>query len=274
MRPAIYLAALSRYHSYLNSARQLLQQYNGEEPFSSFLKKYFSANKKFGSKDRKQVSHLCYSFFRMGKALMNVSLEEKLLTALFLCSSEPNEILGALKPEWNEQCDRPVNEKLLIINEGLLIQHVFPWKEELSTGIDHEKFCESFFVQPDVFLRVRPGQMEPVIKKLQIADCRFRIVSSETLGLPAAIKLEEILEIDKEVIIQDLNSQRTGEFFKSAIAKLKSKIRVWDCCAASGGKSIMIYDINPEIELTVSDIRESILGNLKKRFRTAGIKNY
>ena len=33
-------------------------------------------------------------------------------------------------------------------------------------------------------------------------------------------------------------------------------------------------DIDPKIKLTVSDTRESILANLKKRFANAGIKNY
>ena len=36
----------------------------------------------------------------------------------------------------------------------------------------------------------------------------------------------------------------------------------------------MLHDIYPKIELTVSDVRESILNNLKKRFEKAGIKNY
>ena len=36
----------------------------------------------------------------------------------------------------------------------------------------------------------------------------------------------------------------------------------------------MLYDIDPNIELTVSDIRESVLFNLKKRFAKAGLKNY
>jgi 16S rRNA (cytosine967-C5)-methyltransferase len=49
---------------------------------------------------------------------------------------------------------------------------------------------------------------------------------------------------------------------------------VWDCCAASGGKSIMVHDILSNISLTVSDIRESIIQNLKKRFSEAGIDNY
>ena len=49
---------------------------------------------------------------------------------------------------------------------------------------------------------------------------------------------------------------------------------VWDCCAASGGKSIMAKDKLGDIDLTVSDIRPTVLANLKKRFSEAGIKNY
>ena len=265
---------MSRYHSYINSAKDILSIYKGEEPLSSFLNKYFSANKKYGSKDRKQISHLCYCFFRLGKAVMNTSIEEKMLTALFICSNESNEILSTLKPEWNEKCKLPLNEKLLIINHSLLIQNNFPWKYELSEGIDHEKFCASFFIQPDLFLRLRPGKEKSVIQKLQQAGIEFNMISETCLALPNASKIDGILELDKEIVIQDFNSQKTGEFIKSQILNLKSEITVWDCCAGSGGKSIMIYDIGSKIELAVSDKRESILANLKKRFNKAGIRNH
>jgi 16S rRNA (cytosine967-C5)-methyltransferase len=36
----------------------------------------------------------------------------------------------------------------------------------------------------------------------------------------------------------------------------------------------MAFDLNPKISLTVSDMRESIIANLKKRFQLAGIKSY
>ncbi|HEY2727132.1 MAG TPA: methyltransferase domain-containing protein, partial [Parafilimonas sp.] len=76
-------------------------------------------------------------------------------------------------------------------------------------------------------------------------------------------------------VIQDYSSQRIKEFLE--IVKLEtpdSKISVWDCCAGSGGKSILAYDVLQNINLTVSDIRASIIHNLKKRFENAGIKNY
>src|SRR5690606_28673070 len=53
-----------------------------------------------------------------------------------------------------------------------------------------------------------------------------------------------------------------------------AKIKVWDCCAASGGKSILAKDILSDIELTVSDLRPSIISNLRRRFEEAGIKRY
>jgi len=265
---------VSRYHSYINSTKEILSIYKGDEPLSSFLKKYFSANKKFGSKDRKQISNLCYCFFRLGKAVMNTSAEEKILSGLFLCSDKSNEILAALKPDWNDKNNLPLAEKLLIINSSLLITEIFPWKDELSEEIHHEDFCRSFLIQPDLFLRLRPGKGKIVMQKLSQAGIDLKMISETCLALPNASKIDEIVELDKEVIIQDQNSQRTGEFIKSEILNLKSEISVWDCCAGSGGKSIMAFDIDPKIKLTVSDTRESILANLKKRFANAGIKKY
>jgi 16S rRNA (cytosine967-C5)-methyltransferase len=273
--PAIYLAAVSRYHSYLNSAKQILQQYNVEEPFASYLKKYFSVNKKYGSKDRKHVGNLCYCFFRMGKAVMNISFEEKILTALFLCSDGPNEILAALKPEWNEKVFLSIREKCSILNAQCSIFNVFPWKDELSEGIDYEEFCKSFFVQPDLFIRLRPGKRKSVTEKLQQAKVDFTMISETCLSLPNSTKIDEIIELDNEAVIQDYSSQQMGRFLGSALAPPRNdKPVVWDCCAGSGGKSIMAYDINPDIDLIVSDVRESILANLKKRFRKAGVSNY
>ncbi len=248
--------------------------YKGDEPLSSFLKKYFSANKKFGSKDRKQISNLCYCFFRLGKVVMNTSAEEKILTGLFLCSDKSNEILAALKPEWNEKYELPFNEKLFMINSSALISEIFPWKEELSEGIDHENFCRSFLIQPDLFLRLRPGKEKVVMQKLKQAGIDFKMIADTCLALPNASKIDEIIKLDEEAVIQDQNSQRTGELIKSEILNLKSEISVWDCCAGSGGKTIMAFDIDPKIKFTVSDTRESVLANLKKRFASAGIKNY
>jgi 16S rRNA (cytosine967-C5)-methyltransferase len=206
---------------------------------------------------------------------MNVSLEEKLLAALFLCSGQSNEILAALKPEWNKQVGLSLHEKLSIINDSLLIDEVFPWKEELSAGIDFEKYCASFLTQPDLFLRLRPGKEETVKEKLHKAGIDFRMVSDSCIALGNATKVDSVIELDKEAVVQDYSSQQVASFLPVRPGRSdRGPFRLWDCCAGSGGKSIMLFDMNPEIELTVSDIRESILSNLKTRFQNAGINNY
>ncbi len=228
---------------------------------------------------RKQISHLCYCYFRLGKSALSLSAEERILTGLFLCSDKENEILEALKPEWNKNVLLTLEQKCSIINgtdfERYSILNVFPWKEELSDGIEHEKFARSFLVQPDLFLRLRPGKENRVKQKLENEGIEFRFVEDDCIALSNSSKLDEIIEINKEAVVQDYSSQRIGELLEPVRRRRQTEgIKVWDCCAASGGKSIMLYDLNPGIDLTVSDIRESILVNLRKRFNEAGIKKY
>ena len=47
-----------------NIAAKLLEAYDGQEPLANYLKKYFAANKKHGSRDRKSISAFCYASFR------------------------------------------------------------------------------------------------------------------------------------------------------------------------------------------------------------------
>jgi len=266
-----------RYQSYLNTASTIISSYKGAIPLSHFLKQFFSAEKKYGSKDRKQISSLCYNYYRLGKSAQNMSIAERIVLATFLCEHAYSEFLAFHKPDWNEKITLPVSEKLLIINYPLLITELFPWSNELTEGIEPRKFAVSFLNQPDLFLRIRPGKKDIVLGKLEEAAIAFKVIGEDCIAIPNSTKIAPVLEIDKEVVVQDASSQRVLDYLCSRPDLLKEgeKLSTWDCCAASGGKSILAYDIlNGNVELTVSDIRESILSNLKQRFKTAGIKNY
>ena len=266
---------MSRFHSYINSAKEILTAYKGNEPFASFIKKQFSANKKFGSKDRKQISHLCYCWFRLGKLFETVVMEERMLIGLFLCSNEGNDILMNLKPEWNGKANLPIDAKLSVVNYPFDPEQIFPFTNELSNEIDINVFALSHLTQPDLFLRIRPGQKEKVTSKLLTAGILFQLLNDICIALPNATKINEVIELNKEAVVQDYSSQRVGELLKIINYQSSNyQFSVWDCCAASGGKAIMVYDLMPNIELTVSDIRNSILTNLQARFAEAGIKKY
>ncbi len=197
-------------------------------------------------------------------------MQERVLASLFLCSKEYNELLQLVKPQWNEGVSLSFPEKWQIASHDFPVNTIFPWIDQLSPGIDFERFTESFFTQPDLFLRIRPGKKESVKRKLQQASIGFESLSETCLALPNTSKVDQFIEMDKEAVVQDYSSQRVGEFLLQA----RPSERVWECCAASGGKSILAKDILGKIDLTVSDLRESILVNLKKRFASAGINTY
>ena len=262
-----------RFQSYLKSAVSILNSYKSNEPFHLFIKKYFSSNKKYGSRDRKQIASLCYNYFRLGYSAKDISREERIVIATFLCETSSSEFLKTVKPEWNDLVEKPLKEKLSVLPKQVSIKNIFPYKEELSEGIDAEKFNASFLIQPDLFLRLRPGNDKRITGKLAGAGLSYKLLNENCIVLPNSSKINEVIELDKEAVVQDLNSQNIASLIQLK-AKNNKQPTVWDCCAASGGKSIMAFDINPNIELSVSDKRESILENLKKRFADAGIKKY
>jgi 16S rRNA (cytosine967-C5)-methyltransferase len=262
---------MSRFHSYLNSATRILGLYKGDQPFAAFLKQFFAQEKKYGSGDRKAIAHLCYCYFRLGQWNTTLAVDERVLTGLFLVSSTSQPVLDAFHPEWNEKIHLSLNDKLETIESGVLAQSIFPWKEMLSDGIDFDEFNASFLQQPDLFIRLRPGRGEKVIEQLTEKGIQYYQPAAGSLAFSNTTKLDDVLMIDKDVVIQDLGSQEVSMLMNRG---LKSKVEVWDCCAASGGKSIMAYDLEPTIKLTVTDIRETIIANLRKRFDRAGIAKF
>ena len=270
-----------KYDNQLRYAIQIVNAYTADIPLHNWLKNFFRQHKQMGSRDRKQVSELVYCFYRLGHAAKKFSIEERILTGLFFCNHISNEILQYFKPSWNENISLPVEKKIALHNSEqknssshFHLHEIFPWKDRLSNNIDHLAFCASFLQQPSLFIRIRPGYENTVKKKLQSAKIPFSSISPSCISFTNSTRLEDIVLLNKEAVIQDLNSQRLADYYEITQHISSGKPHAWDCCAASGGKSIMLYDKYPGIDLTVSDIRESILINLKKRFKEAGIKNY
>jgi len=262
-----------RSYSHLNTAKKIIDTYDGSIPFAVWLKEFFRSDKKFGSRDRKQIGHACYCYFRLGGAFKETEWERKVLKALYLCSDTANSILQELRPEWNETVGLTIEEKIQKLDGTGELEKIFPFSGELSPVIDAKEFNRSFLAQPDLYLRIRPGKKKKVLERLEAAGIEYRLVNEDCIGLSNQSKMDEVLNIDEDVVVQDYNSQKTIEPLEEHVGP-ESKLSVWDCCAASGGKSILLHDHYAKARLIVSDVRESILVNLKKRFKTAGITEY
>ena len=268
---------LKKYYSHLNTAVSILEQYRGEIPFHHYLKSFFSAEKKYGSKDRRNISHLCYCYFRTGKMLQSFSIRDQIIYGLFLCSDSPSPTLETIGLELNQAFGsfdlKAPESRLKYLQQNLQdldMMAIFPLHDELSDGIDTKAFLLSLLIQPELFLRIRPGKEKKTISILEENGINCKKWSDQTLSVPNRTPVETLFRLNRDLEIQDYSSQRTAGYLPR-FEKLPQNLQVWDCCAASGGKSIMVYDSIPGIELTVSDKRFSILQNLKLRLKEAEI---
>lgn len=267
-------------HQYIKSTCQLINDYDGSMPFTAYLKNHFSQHKKFGSKDRKYISQIGYQYFRLGKSAKLFSIEDGIKIAIYLCNEVVGEWALLYDESWIKNWSSELNQRIKWVKYNYPLFNeaaIFPFDHLLSNEIEVALFNLSHLIQPNLFCRIRPNQIQKVTTALTNAGIAFKQLSDNSLALSNGTKLEGVVAIDKEVVIQDLSSQAVGKVMqtiKHSLSFLNSKPLVWDCCAASGGKSILAKDIFGDISLTVSDVRESMLHNLEKRFAEANITEY
>ncbi|NTE02981.1 RsmB/NOP family class I SAM-dependent RNA methyltransferase [Agrobacterium tumefaciens] len=255
----------------LRAFEQILNSYDGTLPLHRFLPTYFKQNKQMGSSDRRWATRHLYSFFRLGNALRGLNNEERLCIADFLCQETLSLVVAQKFPDWSDHILLPLPEKINFIKTlypDFNLEDVYPLHLHLSEEINKPEFLTSFFKQPDLFIRVRTTDQQEIIDRLQEVEIPAKVINETALSLPNGTKLETVLA-EGSYQVQDLSSQHTGDYFKP-----NKWDKWWDCCAASGGKTLLLHSLEPVIELLVTDLRESILQNLDERFRLAGIKKY
>jgi len=264
---------MTRWENYLLSAAHIVHTYDGTLPLHHFLRTFFREHPKMGSRDRRRVSQLVYAFYRLGHLWRTeMPAPERILLGQFLCATQADELLAFFQPEWNEKAALPLPEKLRMISpngQAPAMEDIFPFVGELSEGIAPQEFVQSYFTQPRLFIRVRKHRQDAVAALLQQAGVPFTWQAPDVLSLPNGTSTEAIIPHRDWYEVQDASSRQTGRLFQP-----KPGQRWWDCCAASGGKSLLLLDQEPNVQLTVSDIRPSILHNLQQRFAAAGVQQY
>lgn len=246
-----------------------LSAYTHQYPLSRFLKEFFRANKQMGSRDRKFLQNLMYSYFRLGDALKEYAPTERLLVALFLCGNFDRDFMMHHKAEWEQGFELGLEERIAFIFKQYAdfnLSDVFPLHAEISEQIDRDAFLKSHFIQPDLFLRAIENKHAALEKFLSEQNISYS-KEGRTFRLNNATKLEESVEYLFEV--QDKSSQQVINYLHPKVNEYW-----WDCCAASGGKSLLLKELEPNCYLICSDVRDTILLNLDERFKRAGIDKY
>ncbi|MEV4881707.1 RsmB/NOP family class I SAM-dependent RNA methyltransferase [Chitinophaga ginsengisegetis] len=261
---------MTRWENYLASAEKIIGAYQGSLPLHHFLKSFFKEHPYMGGRDRRWISQLVYHYFRLGNWGKSLSVSERIITGAFLCETAANDFLAAIRPAWNEQIALPHADKAALLPVPLTPDTLFPFLPELSAGIDANAYAYTVLKQPRLFIRVRNNKLDKVLQLLDKAAITYELFANNTtIALPNGTKIEVVVPEKSWYEVQDASSQQTGELFHP-----QQHQRWWDCCAASGGKSILLKDQQPGVQLLVSDVRRSILENLQQRFATAGVKHF
>ncbi len=265
---------MSLHHSHIATSISIIRAVNTKLPLAIQLKTFFAKQKKYGSKDRKQIATLCYNYYRIGNFYNSPLHEQQIIDAAFLCSTSTTKFLEVVNPNYNEVVTSPLHQKMVYI--GLKNGIIFLHKNLLSTCIDKGDFEQFFITQPFTFLRIRLGFTNQVLQKLTNAQINYAALPNQAVALVQGQKIDTILQLNTEAVIQDHSSQQVFNFLKTKTYFPTNKnLTVWDCCAASGGKSILLTDVlQNKITITATDVRANMLLNLKARFRAAGIKKY
>lgn len=254
----------------LRTFERLLASYDRKEPLARFLTLFFKENKQMGSTDRRIASRWVYNYFRLGKALAELSVTDRLVLAEYLCNTD-SALVAYLNSTLTQRISLSFEEKSSVLSDtfGFNQFDVFPFIDRASDGLDKKLFIKSLFQQPLLFIRVHPGEKAFVEQCLIHREISYGEVNEHCFALSNGTKLNQYKELEGKYQVQDLSSQQTALYFKA-----KKGEKWWDACAASGGKSLLLLHNYPNIELLVSDIRPSILRNLDERFEHANIQRY
>lgn len=227
--------------------------YDGSLPLVHYLKHYYKQFPKLGSRDRRMLSTIIYSWYRCAKALGAAGTgptEMTVKSCLAACGVDLAPF-ARLLPDTQAPFTAVDTDMLL------------PSAPEMSAGIDCGAWLASMLHQPDLFIRVRKNKKQ-LCTLLDQHGIPYAFTSDTCMQLPNGAAVDKILPADSYVV-QDASSQETVNFFHPATGE-----QWYDCCSGAGGKSLLLMDKGVKVDLTVSDKRASILHNLGERFRLYG----
>jgi len=259
-------------------ALDCIQGYNFLEPFALYLKKYFHANPKLGSRDRRNIRQLCYAWWRLGNAVNDLPINERMAVALFLSYNQIDAFSERIFKDEKLLNSIVLHPKLkrdfLLQNHAIVLNtsELFPFGDLVESDFSLDDFVYDGFLRRSLWIRINKKFENEVLAfyENEKVDLKIHPVLKLALQLPDDFDVLNSEPYKKGWIeIQDLSSQLLGASY--AIQKNEKWL---DACAGSGGKSLQLLDMNTDIDLTVTDIRKSILTNLHLRFKRNHIKQY
>jgi len=255
-------------------AAQIIRRYRAPEPFHLHLKKCFKEHKKFGSRDRREIRDLCYSYWRVG-VFTKGSIEEQLSNGWLILNANS---ATDMEEAWSEN-ERKIIEVMgkcapdsmyrTAIELDIFNPDKFRQFSDLhSPNVDQEVYFKALFTQPNTWIRVRVD-LDQLQETFQSEFKPVNVVGN-AIAFEAATPLDKLPSgVQKQFVIQDIASQEAINMIR-----VNPGSKVWDVCCGAGGKSLAMLDRMTDLDLCASDIRPGILRQLKERLGSLGHRDF
>lgn len=244
----------------------ILSQYDGSVPLAIFLKGYYKQFPKMGSRDRKAVSEGIYIYYRSA-LFLDPSLDPLAVIrqGYFLCDSKNSFLAFKLDIDTTSQ---PEGIDAYAPHLGV----------PLSALVPEEAWLKSHWQQPNVFLRIiqNEGLVFELLDQNNITYQKETFTqayatSYTCISVPNSAPIDKIL-FPEDYVVQDRSSQ-LALLIASKYWQANNAKTFWDVCSGAGGKTLLLKHLQSDYRILASDIRSSILYNLKGRCFNYGFKD-
>ncbi len=223
--------SLKRHPRHYQTTLEIISAYDQSTPYPLFLSNTFRKHKNWGSKDRKAYRELSYLYWKNHHKFSNLDRDAQIAMLNALDT-------GKETPDQNPYAS--------------LSAHI-------SSKIDKGNISTWFHPTPPVFFF-------PWDIKADFTAIGGIKNPEGSWGFENPVDLSSFIDSGKG-IIQDISSTQVVQSYSD---QLRGK-KVWDCCAGSGGKALLISAHAKPEKLHCSDIRPQTIQNLISRFNINGL---
>lgn len=237
-------------------AREIVRFYKGGQPFDLYLRKYFRSRKQFGSKDRKFYRDYCYAYLRTGQWRNGSDLKWELgawlmkLDLLYPGAFDFSQFEAMAMPNGGDLTRWNAAQGLY---PDLSLSQLFPAFDLWSPELKSISPTWLFQLQKLWFRTINNAKPPSMAEAGPLKNSFALPLNTDLTSLMPRTSYE----------IQDIASQLVTDY-----VPVENGAVVWDCCAGSGGKSLYVADHYQAQKIYTSDVRSTILENLKQRFRS------
>ena len=140
-------------------------------------------------------------------------------------------------------------------------------------GADHaEALAKSTLERPSEWLRVNLQKVSAPALAQKLGLTGASILYDRYIQVPDSVKLKPILE-SQAFIDGEFSLQNPAAYEVVKLLDLKPDLKVWDACAAPGGKSALMAEMEPTLDILASDVSDFRVEKMRDLVDRLGLTN-